>query len=131
MKYKLSWEFKSCFHYLITLAFWYCISTWVLLLDASYCQFLTLAPYSLHHRSLHSMTLPTTSSPTSLPSLKPGSTPLPPAELIDFTIPGYSLFSAPRTSATRLSKSLSVGGIAFFLKEPVIQNSSAHFLLFL
>ena len=41
-----------------------------------------------------------------------------PAELIDSTPPGYSLFSAPRTSATRLSKSPSAGGTAFLLKEP-------------
>ena len=41
-----------------------------------------------------------------------------PAELIDFTPPGYSLFAAPRTSAARLFKSPSAGGTNFLIKEP-------------
>ena len=50
-----------------------------------------------------------------------------PAELIDATPPGYSLFSAPRFSSSHPSKPISAGGTAFLLKESVlIHNSSSH-----
>ena len=49
------------------------------------------------------------------------------AELINSIPPGYSLFSAPRTSASHPSKTTSGGGTAFLVKEPAtILNSSAH-----
>ena len=49
------------------------------------------------------------------------------AELIDSTPSGYSLFSAPRTSASHQSKPTSGGGTAFLVKVPAtILNSTAH-----
>ena len=52
------------------------------------------------------------------------------AELIDTTPPCYSLFSAPRTSASHPSKNTSGGGTAFLVKEPAtILNSTATSLL--
>ena len=49
-----------------------------------------------------------------------------PAELINFTPLGYSLFSAPRSYTSNLSKLIFAGGTAFLIKEPFIQNSAAH-----
>ena len=49
-----------------------------------------------------------------------------PAKLIDFTPPGYSLFSAPRSYTGNPSKPILAGGTAFLIKEPFIQNSAAH-----
>ena len=49
------------------------------------------------------------------------------AELIDSILPGYSLFFAPRTSASHPSKTTSGGGTAFIEKEPAtILKSTAH-----
>ena len=49
------------------------------------------------------------------------------ADLIDSTPPGYSLFSAPRTSASHPFKTTSGGGTTFHVKEPAtILNSTAH-----
>ena len=52
-----------------------------------------------------------------------------PAELIDATSSGYTLFTAPRTSPSSISKNNGVhgSGTAFLLKEPsTILPSSAH-----
>ena len=49
-----------------------------------------------------------------------------PAELIDSTPPGYTLFSAPRFHIDNPSKPILAGGTAFLIKEPFIQNSAAH-----
>ena len=49
-----------------------------------------------------------------------------PAELIDSTPLGYSLFSAPRSHTSNPSKPILAGGTAFLIKEPFIQNSAAH-----
>ena len=49
-----------------------------------------------------------------------------PAELIDSTPPGYSLFSAPRSHTGNPFKPILAGGTAFLIKEPSIQNSAAH-----
>ena len=50
------------------------------------------------------------------------------SEELNYSTPWrYSLFSASRNSAARLSKSPSAGGTAFLLNEPtIIQNSSAN-----
>ena len=48
-----------------------------------------------------------------------------PAELIDSTPPGYSLFSAPRSHTGNPSKLILAGGTAFLIKEPFVQNSAA------
>ena len=48
-------------------------------------------------------------------------------EPIDSTPPGYSIFSAPRTSASHPSKTASGGGTAFLVKESATNlNSTAH-----
>ena len=50
-----------------------------------------------------------------------------PAELINTTPTGYSIFSTPRSSSSHPSKPRSSGGTAFLLKEPVlIHNSFSH-----
>ena len=49
-----------------------------------------------------------------------------PAELIDSTPPGYSLFSASRSHTGNPSKPILAGDIAFLIKEPFIQNTAAH-----
>ena len=45
---------------------------------------------------------------------------------IDSTPPGYSLFSAPRSHTGNPSKPILAGGTAFLIKEPFIQNTTAH-----
>ena len=49
-----------------------------------------------------------------------------PAELIDSTPPGYSLFSVPRSHTGNPSKPILAGGTAFLIIEHFIQNSAAH-----
>ena len=49
-----------------------------------------------------------------------------PAELIDSTPPGYSVFYAPRSHTGNPSKPILAGGTAFLIREPFIQNSAAH-----
>ena len=49
-----------------------------------------------------------------------------PAELIDSTPPGYSLFSASRTYTGNPSKPILARGTAFLIKESFIQNSTAY-----
>ena len=49
-----------------------------------------------------------------------------PAELIDSTPPGYSLFSAPRSYTGNPSKPILAGGTTFLIQEAFIQNSAAH-----
>ena len=49
-----------------------------------------------------------------------------PAELIDSTPPGYSLFSAPRSHTDNPSKPILAGGTTFLIKESFIQNSASH-----
>ena len=50
-----------------------------------------------------------------------------PAELIDFTPPGYSMFSAPRSYTSNPFKLISAGGTAFLIKDPFLHNSAAHY----
>ena len=49
-----------------------------------------------------------------------------PAELIDSTLPGYSLLSAPRFHNGHSSKPILARRTAFLIKERFIQNSAAH-----
>ena len=50
-----------------------------------------------------------------------------PANLIDSTSLGYSLFSAPRSYIGNPSNLILAGGTAFLINEPFIHNSASHY----